>query len=182
MEAKVRDRDFLRAMKDLNGGELPSLAGHKTPKAKQRHYTRDNSPANLMEEALENVPEPDLEPVGSASGSENHSQLIIDDIKVEYHPSSGRQTEIHHFGDYKQSNSEPVPLDNTTPWWPFSSRLDFEFAELVHEAALNKKQIDRLIGLFHKSSEDNSQRLSFKSHSDVQASWHAASERLTPVF
>lgn len=71
-----------------------------------------------------------------------------------------------------------VPLDE--PWRPFRSREDFEFAELVHTAALNKNQIDTLVKLV-KQCERNPGSFTFEGASDVEQSWEDASKLLTPV-
>ncbi|KAI0686368.1 hypothetical protein BC835DRAFT_1288244, partial [Cytidiella melzeri] len=75
----------------------------------------------------------------------------IDDIKVEYHKSSRRPTHIYSFENFKR-NERTVDLDLLTPepWKPFKTRLDFEVAEVIHEAKLNSKLTDRLLKAVHK--------------------------------
>ncbi|EDQ98680.1 uncharacterized protein LACBIDRAFT_335746 [Laccaria bicolor S238N-H82] len=55
---------------------------------------------------------------------------ILDDIKVEYHPQSGKPTHVYHFEDYTTSSegTANMPVD-PEPWRPFRSRLDFEIAQ-----------------------------------------------------
>ncbi|KAG2085141.1 hypothetical protein BD769DRAFT_1681808 [Suillus cothurnatus] len=75
----------------------------------------------------------------------------VDDIRCEYHPSSGIPPEVHAFEDFKR---RPTPLasipPNKHPWAPFKSRLEFELAELALEACLNNEQTDRLIRLCNR--------------------------------
>ncbi|KAI0683249.1 hypothetical protein BC835DRAFT_1423488 [Cytidiella melzeri] len=84
-----------------------------------------------------------------------HSAAIndaqIDDIKVEYHKFSRRPTHIYSSENFKR-NERTVDLDLLTPepWKPFKTRLDFEVAEVIHEAKLNSKLTDRLLKAVHK--------------------------------
>ncbi|KAG0702765.1 hypothetical protein DFH29DRAFT_982269 [Suillus ampliporus] len=80
----------------------------------------------------------------------------IDDIKVEYHPSSGRPTKVYHFEDYGCGPGAPtvVPKADPTPWQPFCTCIDFEVAELAHKAGLSHEQLDWLIQLIHCSRSE----------------------------
>lgn len=107
----------------------------------------------------------------------------LHDIKIEYHPTSGRPTTIISFDDYagRDHFPDPIPLD-THPWAPFQSRLDFEIAELSLEAALNHSQLNRLIKLVHsagKKDPDNS--FNIKSAGDMKKMWEEASHLRTAV-
>ncbi|KAG2150891.1 hypothetical protein DEU56DRAFT_908529 [Suillus clintonianus] len=56
----------------------------------------------------------------------------VDDIKCEYHPSSGIAPEVHAFNEFKH---HPTPLASSVPpskcpWAPFKSRLEFEIADV----------------------------------------------------
>ncbi|KAG1730131.1 uncharacterized protein EDB91DRAFT_1239146 [Suillus paluster] len=97
---------------------------------------------------------PDDADVGQTdSDSSPVPQHDVDDIKVEYHPSSGRPTQVYHFEDYGHGASAPtaVPKADPEPWKPFCTRINFEVAELAHEAALSYEQLDQLIELVHRS-------------------------------
>ena len=75
------------------------------------------------------------------------------DIVIEYHPHSERDTRVLSPEEFKASlsdDSEPTKPPDDEPWRPFHSREDFEFAELVRDAALNRTQIDRLIKLVQR--------------------------------
>ena len=74
------------------------------------------------------------------------------DIAIEYHPHSGRRTRVVSAEEFKETlNNQPDPtiLPDDEPWLPFSSREDFDFVELVHDAKLNQKQTKRLINLIN---------------------------------
>lgn len=109
--------------------------------------------------------------------------LHSDHIRVEYHPHSGRTPDILDPEEFKWlssgDNQPTTPLDDT-PWLPFRSREDFEFAELAHTAALNKGQIDRLVK-FIKKCEMNPGSFTFEGFQDVESSWKDADKLLTPV-
>ena len=67
---------------------------------------------------------------------ETERGLEMDDIKIEYHPNSGKNSIIYRFEDYRrQKSSHYIPLDEE-PWRPFACRTDFEFARIAMEAAL----------------------------------------------
>ncbi len=74
----------------------------------------------------------------------------LDDFRVEYHPNSGRGTKVYRFHEFIRGHDAPPPPVNKRPWWPFRSRAEFEFSEIVLKAALNKEQVDGLLALFHR--------------------------------
>ena len=77
-------------------------------------------------------------------------------------------------------NNERTVLPDEKPWRPFHSREDFEFAELVHNAALNRNQIDALVKLI-RQCEKSPGSFTFEGFQDVEKSWKDASKLLTPV-
>jgi len=105
------------------------------------------------------------------------------DITIEYHPQSGRATRVLSAEEYKASltdRSDPTSPPDDTPWLPFHSREDFEFAELVHDTALNQPQIEKLIKLFQRCQEAPGS-LTFRNYKDLRESLEKASMMLTPV-
>ena len=105
------------------------------------------------------------------------------DILIEYHPHSKKEPCIISTQDYKatlnkQSKLTKPPDDK--PWLPFSSREEFDFAELVHDAALNQKQIDTLIKLIGRCQEVPG-AFTFRNYSDLKRSLDEASKLLTRV-
>jgi hypothetical protein len=97
----------------------------------------------------------------------------LDDIKTEYHPCSGIATKIDHFVDFRchTATCSQVPK-NLTPWEPFSSHIDFDFAELVLKANLTKVQINELISLIHHAAFE---QFSVTDYDGVCTMWDAAS-------
>ncbi|EGO23558.1 hypothetical protein SERLADRAFT_438878 [Serpula lacrymans var. lacrymans S7.9] len=118
----------------------------------------------------------DAPPVGLNFMGES---LQIDDIKTEYHPTSGRTAKVDHFSDFKRGFSGKARIKNSCPWQPFKSRVDFEFAEVALEAALNKDQINRLVKVIHQSIQDPGS-FTLKDQSDLYETWKIASHALTP--
>ena len=106
----------------------------------------------------------------------------LDDIRVEYTPSSHRDAEIFPFSDFSRIHfPEPTAPDpDRSPWYPFRTLLDFEVAELSLDAALNQEQSERLIKLMRRA-HDTRERFTLRSHSDLRRSWDASGTRLTPV-
>ncbi|KAG1725030.1 hypothetical protein EDB19DRAFT_1644239 [Suillus lakei] len=103
----------------------------------------------------------------------------VDDIRCEYHPSSGIPPEVHTFEDFKR---RPTPLasilPNKHPWAPFKLRLEFEIAELALEACLNNEQTNRLIQLCNRCTSQQ-EKFTFWTHKDIHNRWETASHRLT---
>lgn len=104
----------------------------------------------------------------------------MDDIKVEYHYSAASPGVIYPFDSFVRDMAEDEAEPVGQPWAPFDSRADFEFAELAHEAHLNKRQVKRLLKLINKlvSKRD---RLTFKSPKDVDRAWEKAKLRYPTV-
>ncbi|KAG2103174.1 hypothetical protein BD769DRAFT_1630901 [Suillus cothurnatus] len=99
----------------------------------------------------------------------------LDDIKTEYHLHSGVATKIDHFADFRRHTAtcSQVP-ENLTPWEPFSSRIDFDFAELVLKANLTKVQTNELISLIRCAAFE---QFSVTDYDGVCTMWDAASPR-----
>lgn len=105
------------------------------------------------------------------------------DIVIEYHPHSKRERQILSSEEFKTSltgNSEPTEPPDDEPWRPFHSREDFEFAELVHDASLNRSQIEKLIKLFQRC-QDSPGSFTFHNYNDLKGALESASKLLTPV-
>ncbi|KAI0030092.1 hypothetical protein K488DRAFT_54986 [Vararia minispora EC-137] len=134
-----------------------------------------SSPSYDMLSTVSRIP-----PMDDGSPGATFTQYQLDDIRTEYHPRSGRDTETVHFDDYgrKQTLSEPVPA--AKPWKPsFKTREDFELAEIMLEACVNETLTDRLLKIFQSCAEDRG-KVTFRSYSDVKQAWEHASTRLAP--
>ena len=109
-----------------------------------------------------------------------HRQLNVDDIRTEYHPSSGLPTRVDAFEDFDRTTTPPTAVYNLSPWLPFHSKAEFEFAEVALQTAMSNKQLDALINVVHTLMEGK-EAFKIKNHCDVQTLWNGASESLTPV-
>ncbi|PCH36191.1 hypothetical protein WOLCODRAFT_86299, partial [Wolfiporia cocos MD-104 SS10] len=103
-----------------------------------------------------------------------------DDIMTEYHPSSYIPRRIQPFEEYGQEDNEaPSPPMSKSPWEPFQTRADFEFAEIALKSSLKRDQIDSLIKLINAVAT-GSMRFSLTSEAQLRDVWDAASNQLTP--
>ncbi|KAI0749834.1 hypothetical protein C8Q80DRAFT_1269641 [Daedaleopsis nitida] len=118
-------------------------------------------------------------PVPPADADE-HEDPHEDDIRVEYHPHSGKGTRTFRFHEFtREKKAFEGPIDHR-PWYPaFQTRVDYEFAELVLAAALKHEQVDKLIKLI-RTIENKDDEFTFNSHADVKQSWNNAVNQLTP--
>ncbi|KAJ3871596.1 hypothetical protein F5051DRAFT_433729 [Lentinula edodes] len=90
-----------------------------------------------------------------------NSQFNIkqNDIKIEYHPNSGKPTV-------------------TEPWSPFHTRMDFEAATLALECSMNDKQTEKLIMLLNHVQQ-GFYKCTLKDYKEVQDTWDLAAEKST---
>jgi hypothetical protein len=99
---------------------------------------------------------------------------IRDDIKVEFHRSANLPTAVYAFEEFKRDRGAVNPdLLKDRPWHPFNSRLEFEFAELTHDAHMNKGQIARLLDIVHRA-RSRQDTFEFQHYDDVDLAWEKA--------
>ena len=126
------------------------------------------------------APAPEMDHTGDASHST--PSYMDNDIRVEYHPNSGRQADVFKLNEYRQS----VTATNTTvdpePWAPFQTREDFEFAEIALETGMTRGQVDALIKLFHKCIKKGEGSFTISKHKDMADKFKIAANRLTKVL
>lgn len=88
------------------------------------------------------APPPSLIPVSTATATTSaHSNTF----KTEFHPHSGHPTTIKTFSAYGSGSETHSPMVDDTPWHSLTCHADFEFAELMHKAVLNKDQTNELL-------------------------------------
>jgi hypothetical protein len=109
-----------------------------------------------------------------------HEQPNIDDIQIEYHPSSKHLTRIDAFEEFGRTSIPPTPVHSHCPWLPFHSKAEFEFAEVALQAAMSNKQLNALINVVHTLIKGK-EAFEVKNHHNIQALWDRALESLTPV-
>lgn len=114
---------------------------------------------------------------------EESQQPWLDAIRTEYHPHAKLPPKVVKFEEYREHHSQhrrPTPRNPTKPWTPFRTRAEFEFAEIAIDAALNKRQVDALIKVFHRCIEGKD-TFELKGHADLIEMWELASVLHTRV-
>ena len=104
------------------------------------------------------------------------------DIRIEYHPNSGRQADVFKLDEYHQSATAANTTVDPEPWAPFQTREDFEFAEIALETGMTRGQVNALIKLFHKCINKGEGSFTISSHKDMADKFKVASNRLTKVL
>lgn len=107
-------------------------------------------------------------------------QFEVDDIRTTYHPRSNLSIVIEPFDTYGKNASLPPQPVSTTPWYPFHSQPEFEFAKITLQAALSNSQIDALIKVIRKLIDDK-EKFIIKNHGEIHALWEKASAFLPQV-
>lgn len=103
------------------------------------------------------------------------------DIRIEYHPSSGREPEMFTPGKFTGTEFKHTPPEDPEPWAPFRTRADFEFAAIVQDTRMSKAKAKALIRLFRKCVESGADSFTLSSYAEMQKTLKTASERLPKV-
>jgi hypothetical protein len=108
-----------------------------------------------------------------------------DDIRVEYHPKSGRASTTVSFGEFRREEADRnrAPAHDT-PWQLFGSRVNFEFAELAQQSLMNQGQIDAMIKLFRRCIDlgiNSPEAFTLSSAKELSNIWTLAAETITPA-
>jgi len=110
--------------------------------------------AGGVEDHIEDPPEHDIDLIVPVE-----HVLKPDDIRLVFHPNTGIPPQYYHFDDYCGTESTPdvssLPQspergEGDMPWRPFSTKLDFEMAEVMLDAHMNAAQIKRMLALVHE--------------------------------
>ncbi|KAI0336130.1 hypothetical protein GY45DRAFT_1291847 [Cubamyces sp. BRFM 1775] len=107
----------------------------------------------------------------------NAPKLVQDDFLTVHHPHAQRPPTIQRFEEFdrRAPDVEPSKLPKT-PWDPFRSRADFEFAQFTQDTSLNQKEINRLLDIIDGVANGKG-AISFRTYRDVKNAWDAASYR-----
>ncbi|KIN98821.1 hypothetical protein M404DRAFT_966485 [Pisolithus tinctorius Marx 270] len=103
---------------------------------------------------------------------------IVDDIRVEYHPNAGKPTVKVPFAEFTRGHAPKTykPDPCTAPWYPFRTCLDFDLSEFIHDAALNKEQVNCILKLLKCSRTED---WTLNNYNDLESTQQAASHRMT---
>jgi hypothetical protein len=107
-------------------------------------------------------------------------QFEVDDIRTTYHPRSNRDTVVESFDTYGMNAPPPPQPLSSTPWYPFHSQPEFEFAKIALQAALSNSQVDALIKVIRKLIDDG-EKFILKNHGEIHALWEKAAASLPQV-
>ena len=100
-------------------------------------------------------------------------------IKVEYHPHCKRSDELLSLYEYRNRREKVHLQVDEEPWLPFSTRADYEYADITLEAGLNASQSSRLILLIQRIAKG--EKFTLRNHAEVQKVWKEASSKLAEV-
>ncbi|KAG8220338.1 hypothetical protein J3R82DRAFT_3483 [Butyriboletus roseoflavus] len=102
-----------------------------------------------------------------------------DSFKMEYHPKASHVTEYESFSTYRRQSFQPSLFDDA-PWAPFLSQVNFEIAELTHQSAMSKEQINQLLKLIWLIAGGQS-GFTLRSYNDVMNAWSRVIPQLMPL-
>lgn len=98
--------------------------------------------------------------------------LKVNNVYVKYHLHCHHSPETLSFEEYRcKPKSPPVHPHDDESWKSFWTWVDFEFAEIALDSALNNKQINALIKLFHHcitNRDQDSERFTLSESRDLQ--------------
>ncbi|KAI5822710.1 hypothetical protein K523DRAFT_317926 [Schizophyllum commune Tattone D] len=108
----------------------------------------------------------------------------LGDVKIEYHPSSGKPPVIVPLQDLRREGDEPggdrTPR-SAEPWVGFRTRLDYEISEFILQTRLNTEETKRLLKLV-KCAQDT-RDFTIASIDDLNERWQlAAQATLVPGY
>ena len=111
--------------------------------------------------------------------------LQADDIKIVFHPNSQIPIQFFRFDDYcgvesianldDQSLSDSNGRDNSKPWRPFRTKLDFEIAEVMLDAHMNMKQTEKMLSLIHEAV-DHPEEFTLANSTELSKIWDIVRE------
>ena len=111
--------------------------------------------------------------------------MHVNDIAAVYHPGSQQKTKVEHFSNYMktlENTSEPQASEkhDQEPFYPFATRLDFQFAEVALAAHLSRSQTEAMLNIIKEAVEGKS-AFTLSSFSQLQKTWAEAEKMHTAV-
>ncbi|KIN94042.1 hypothetical protein M404DRAFT_35449 [Pisolithus tinctorius Marx 270] len=103
----------------------------------------------------------------------------LPEFKIQFHPRSNRPPIYQSYEEFRvHSEKSPSPVDKT-PWSPFRTLGDFEFAEIALASLLNQQQVNALLDLFARVTQGAIQ-VTLKNDAELRKVCDAAAMELTP--
>jgi hypothetical protein len=128
---------------------------------------------------VDSTPSSPIAPQDDAATFPQHPQH--NDMKIKYHPNSGRGTRALSSADYRRHHFERnQSMQEDCPWRPFHTRLDFEAAELALKTSMNKEQTETLFHLLGRTAS-NREIFTLDTYNDAVKMWDLASSIRTGV-
>ncbi|KAI6152624.1 hypothetical protein BKA82DRAFT_3958267, partial [Pisolithus tinctorius] len=92
----------------------------------------------------------------------------------EYHPNAGKPIVMVPFAEFSQGHAPKsyTPDPCMALWYPFCTHLDFDLAEFICGAALNREQTNFILKLsrcFH------TEECTLETYNNLESTWQAAS-------
>lgn len=101
----------------------------------------------------------------------------LGDVKIEYHPSSGKPSVIVPLQELRREGDEPggdhTPC-STEPWVGFRTRLDYEISEFIIQTRLNTEETKHLLKLIHCAQD--TRNFTIASIDDLNERWQLAAQ------
>ncbi|KIN97214.1 hypothetical protein M404DRAFT_32556 [Pisolithus tinctorius Marx 270] len=103
----------------------------------------------------------------------------LPEFKIQFHPRSNQPLIYQSYEEFRvRSEKSPSPVDKT-PWSPFRTLGDFEFAEIALASLLNQQQVNALLNLFARVTQGAVQ-VTLKNDAELRKVCDAAAMELTP--
>ncbi|KAI6035018.1 hypothetical protein F5J12DRAFT_778604 [Pisolithus orientalis] len=103
----------------------------------------------------------------------------LPEFKIQFHPRSNRPPIYQSYEEFHvHSEKSASPVDKT-PWSPFRTLGDFEFAEIALASLLNQQQVNALLDLFAHVTQGAIQ-VTLKNDAELHKVCDAAAMELTP--
>ncbi|KIO12120.1 hypothetical protein M404DRAFT_19970 [Pisolithus tinctorius Marx 270] len=103
----------------------------------------------------------------------------LPEFKIQFHLRSNRPPIYQSYEEFRVcSEKSPSPVDKT-PWSPFRTLGEFEFAEIALTSLLNQQQVNALLDLFARVTQGAIQ-VTLKNDAELRKACDAAAMELTP--
>ncbi|KAH0826712.1 hypothetical protein J3R83DRAFT_5109 [Lanmaoa asiatica] len=133
--------------------------------------------SGLLQEEEQAAPSIDRSAHSPAQSQANNSQFT--EFKTEFHPRSQQEALHQSYEDFRAQARASRSVVDPTPWIPFRTAADFEFAEVALDASLNKRQVELLLNLIARVSRGDD-RVTLKNDAELRKTCDAAGQALTP--
>ncbi|KIK76187.1 hypothetical protein PAXRUDRAFT_18386 [Paxillus rubicundulus Ve08.2h10] len=117
-------------------------------------------------------------------GSHQQPAISIDrpgEFRTEYHPHSGRPPVTQTYEEFGACSTIYIKPTDEAPFCPFQTHGDFQFVEIVLNAALNKAQVDALLDLIDRVAK-GAAKVMLKNEAELCKACDNVVAKLTPFL